>query len=108
MGCTHPMCGILLLHRHSAPGAVDNPEMSMSKATNGGPAFPVDTRSTGNDAESGNYGHQSGPSTWQYGGMTLRDYFAAKALPALIEQEITSANVGIEAYRFADLMLAAR
>lgn len=47
-------------------------------AHNGGPAFPVDTRSTGSE-ESGDYGHQTGNITWQFPGMTLRDYFAAKA-----------------------------
>jgi hypothetical protein len=41
----------------------------------GGPAFPVSTRH-----EDGKWGHQDGPTTWQCPGMTLRDYFAAKAL----------------------------
>lgn len=44
---------------------------------NGGPAFPVDTRPI-EDGPDG-YGHQTSPSTWQYPGMTLRDYFAANA-----------------------------
>lgn len=39
----------------------------------GGPAFPVDT----GRQEDGTYGHQTGGSTWQSGGMTLRDYMAA-------------------------------
>lgn len=41
-------------------------------------------------------------------GMTLRDYFAAKAMPALIEQGIVSEHIAKEAYRFADLMLVER
>lgn len=42
----------------------------------GGPAFPVSTQVSLN-SEHGNYGHQDGPRTWQFGGMSLRDYFAA-------------------------------
>ncbi len=42
----------------------------MSK--DGGPAFPVSTASD----SSGVLGHQDGHYTWQYPGMSLRDYFA--------------------------------
>lgn len=45
---------------------------------NGGPAFPVSTSSSGGE-EHGDYGHQDGHSTWQFPGMTLRDYFAVRA-----------------------------
>ena len=38
---------------------------------NGGPAFPVST------AEASE-GHQDGPNTWQFPGMTLRQYAAIK------------------------------
>ena len=48
----------------------------MSKIDNGGPASPVST----SDEISG---HQDGPNTWQFPGMTLRDYFAAKAMQGL-------------------------
>lgn len=49
----------------------------MSTIDNGGPAFPV---STSNETD----GHQDGPNTWQFPGMTLRDYFAAKAMHAFV------------------------
>lgn len=54
------------------------------------------------------------------GGMSLRDYFAAKALPELIalfttgkltlkeESSASESHVAISAYAFADAMLAAR
>lgn len=41
----------------------------MSNTITGGPAFP----------------NEVAMNTWQRGGMTLRDYFAAKAMQALIE-----------------------
>lgn len=43
----------------------------MADFKDGGPAFPVST-----SLEAGQYGHQDGPQTWQFPGMTLRDYFA--------------------------------
>jgi hypothetical protein len=75
----------------------------MSKDT-GGPAFPVPGLHENND----------------YDGMTLRDYFAAKAMQGLIAHEerakqLGSHNLGdfdvrvaICAYRYADAMLKAR
>ena len=88
---------------------------------NGGPAFPVSTRPL--ETEPG-FGHQDGPSTWQYGGMTLRDYFAAKAIPFAVkrlernyssdlENEWTWGHEDFEAiaehaYDLADAMLKAR
>ena len=42
------------------------------KIKDGGPAFPVSTSNR-------DIGHQDGPNTWQFPGMTLRDYFAAHA-----------------------------
>jgi hypothetical protein len=84
----------------------------------GGPAFPVSTRPC--DTDHG-YGHQDGPSTYQYGGMSLRDHFAGQALPALILAANRSDDLGlrgddaptideyaIDAYRIADAMLKAR
>ena len=66
---------------------------------NGGPAFPfLPTQDR----------HATTP------GMTLRDYFAAKAMQALIEDGLkrdgsaTVPNVAKDAYRMADAMLAAR
>jgi hypothetical protein len=69
------------------------------------PAFPV---STSNPYS----GHQDGPNTWQFPGMTLRDYFAAKAMQGLF-----AAGGGVTrgagewasiAYKMADAMLATR
>lgn len=81
----------------------------------GGPAFPTE-----ND-------HQTGPNTYHYSGMTLRDYIAAKALQGIITAFFTNpdamavssaafkskgletgAGVAMTAYEFADAMLAAR
>jgi hypothetical protein len=66
--------------------------------SDGGPAFPVDCVG--------------------YSGMSLRDYFASKAMAATIEKAVQEAgyNGAIEAmtlvckasYRIADAMLAAR
>lgn len=67
----------------------------MSKQT-GGPAF-------GAHPESANW-HPS----WQ--GMTLRDYFAAKAMQALIHVQVKTAQSQTTetAYQWADAMLKAR
>ena len=74
-------------------------------ANDGGPAFPNvgDVRYTSED---------------QYG-MTLRDYFAAKALPAIVSTYVEAngrcigtdhfpRNCAIHAYNLADAMLKAR
>lgn len=68
----------------------------MSKNT-GGPAFP---EQQGTDVHGEKYSIGEG--------MSMRDYFAAKALPALIEQGIVATHVASAAYRFADMMLAER
>lgn len=66
----------------------------MSK-NDGGPAFPVQ------DAAS-----------WQAHGMTLRDYFAAKAMLGLMHWDALPAgdfpHAAAEAYELADAMLAQR
>ena len=42
-------------------------------------------------------------------GMTLRDYFAAKAMQALIEKyDESPVEISLEAYEFADAMLKAK
>lgn len=77
----------------------------MSKINDGGPAFPV----------SGDVGNLE---EWKHG-ISLRDYFAAKALPAVYSDYCTSARalgfdedwktgVAIDAYAMADAMLAER
>jgi len=64
----------------------------------GGPAFPTENA------------HQRDHTVWQYEGMTLRDYFAAKAMPSIYE---SATNCGFEviaelAYEIADAMIKAR
>lgn len=76
----------------------------MNKNT-GGPAFP------------GSYTGNNGMPIWS-DGMTLRDYFAAKAMQALIQTPCgewpdapecqEDAHVSKAAYAMADAMLAAR
>ncbi len=66
------------------------------------PAFPV-TLLSGE-----RYGQHN-----EHDGMTLRDYFAAKALPILMEHHsdrlpYVHKDVAEESYRIADAMLAAR
>ena len=41
-------------------------------------------------------------------GMTLRDYFAAKAMQALIDNDGLFSEIPTQAYALADAMLAAR
>ena len=103
----------------------------MSTINHGGPAFPVVTRGNCEDG-SNQFGHQFSHSTWQFPGMTLRDYFAAKAMQGLLAMERASefvdeygcevgdepGSVGTlfahtqfladEAYMIADMMLKAR
>jgi hypothetical protein len=66
----------------------------MSEIKDGGPAFPV-------------------PMEDRHCGMTLRDYFAAKAMQGLVagsgpEAEYQEAVVASSAYTMADAMIAAR
>ena len=74
----------------------------------GGPAFPAPE-----------LGAQDFGQPWAYPGMTLRDYFAAKAMPACYAEYFTHANihgfdegwkmgVALDAYAMADAMLEAR
>jgi hypothetical protein len=70
----------------------------MSKDT-GGPAFPTQIA------------HQASNSTWHYEGMTLRDYFAAKAMQTKtfsVRPYDTTKEIANDAYRMADAMLEAR
>jgi hypothetical protein len=77
----------------------------MNTANDGGPAFPV----TPTDRSG-----QIAPTEF---GMSLRDYFAAKAMQTLLGSEYTSEHglhegwqraMSYEAYQVADAMLAAR
>ena len=66
---------------------------------NGGPAFPIPL----NEGQ-----HYQGHSPCD--GMTLRDYFAAKAMQALMHEEkkMSYDNISVFAYAVADSMLRAR
>ena len=91
----------------------------MSAINNGGPAFPVATQG---DCENGSnqFGHQFSHSIWQFPGMTLRDYFAAKAMTQTMrefdddwkthayEQDTFLQWSAERAYKIADAMLRAR
>lgn len=71
----------------------------MKKITDGGPAFPRNGHPDKNDL----------PSI----GMSLRDYFAAKAMQAMaieydMRPDIYDVVICEKAYRIADSMLAAR
>ena len=72
----------------------------MNKQKHGGPAFP-------------NSRHV-GELTVVDGGMTLRDYFAAKALQSIIAEEGVEWHMALKissaktAYNYADAMLEAR
>jgi len=76
----------------------------MSK-DNGGPAFPTDSE------------RQIGSTTWHMEGMTLRDYFAAKAMQAELLAAMQNGikfkdddmqKIAASSYYVADAMLAER
>lgn len=76
----------------------------MSTINSGGPAFP-------------NPGHDNGPGNYRghpAEGMTLRDYFAAKAMQGMAasKEHCTDgwahSDIAIQAYYLADAMLRAR
>lgn len=72
----------------------------MKTKTDGGPAFPL--QSIGPEFAAG------------YSGMSLRDYFAAKAMAAMVaspdyvEGVWFQEDIALQAYTMADAMLAAR
>lgn len=96
----------------------------MSSKENGGAAFPFSVKNDGAVAVRGFHGDEIGPGTTShYGGMSLRDYFAAKAMQASIGNEAANerlkkicADEGIDpfqltaqgAYLVADAMIAER
>ena len=83
----------------------------MSITNNGGPAFPcLEATVTGIDSDG-----QERIDTEAHGGMTLRDYFAAKALAPMIENQTKGScqygneqQIAARAYTFADAMIAER
>lgn len=73
----------------------------MSAHDNGGPAFPVNTANEGGEG-----------ACYSAYGMSLRDYFAAKAMQGIMtassEGGYLADEVAREVYAMADAMLAAR
>ncbi len=82
----------------------------MSNTNNGGPAFPYEER------------NGDGYPVKDYFGITMRDYFAAKVMPAIYDVAMREAEQGsglladdqwrvglaLDAYKMADAMLLAR
>jgi hypothetical protein len=89
-------------------------EPVMAHTHSSGPAFPVRIDNTSSAEVVGFDGRPVKPGTAVlYGGRTLRDYFAAKAMQALISSNDEGAGDRIEevpkyAYMIADAMLKAR
>lgn len=81
----------------------------MSNKNTGGPAFPsLNSECTGIDSE-GRERFSIEPS----GGMTLRDYFAAKAMQGVFTNPIPCSDderryIAEKSYKMADAMLKAR
>lgn len=75
----------------------------MSNKENGGPAYPAP------DAARARFGETESDA---FMGMTLRDYFAAKAMQTVLAADVKSAysviGVAAEAYSIADAMLEER
>src|SRR5574337_1367400 len=95
-----------LLHprlRHILPRAIGGAVMTRKTET-GGPAFP---QHHGGGASGGFLPWEEGT---ERAGMTLRDYFAAKAMQGLLahEGEEEAAICAEIAYAMADAMIAAR
>jgi len=81
----------------------------MSSKKNGGPAFP---RPIGNN---GITHHEEHESSYAQEGMSLRDYFAAKSLPAVMmaraldpTNEMNQESIAEECYDLADALLLER
>ena len=83
----------------------------MQQAVNGGPAFPVSTRSDGDDSR-GSFGHQDGHTTWQFAGLTKRELIAAMAMQGMLAnahedyQGYPPESFADDAATYADALLA--
>jgi hypothetical protein len=84
----------------------------MTTTNDGGPAFPIPIAGCTNGSVYNTMEQSSG----QLGGMSLRDYFAAKAMPALIADYCREARevgwqpnwhdgIAIDSYKIADSMI---
>lgn len=78
----------------------------MTTKTDGGPAFPATVRTP--------LGDSGLVKTEQVSGMSLRDYFAAKAMAAMVASPVYvegswfQEDIAIQAYTMADAMLKER
>lgn len=73
----------------------------MSDKNTGGPAFPVSALVYNDD--------DGDPTTIIHDGMTLRDYFAAKAMQAIVSNgDVDPQKISQASYIIADAMLKAR
>ena len=74
--------------------------MSINNTNTGGPAFPYEER------------NGEGNPVRDYFGMTLRDYFAAKAMQSMNGRQdyldAPASAIALDAYALADAMLKAR
>lgn len=81
---------------------------------NGGPAYPVRLENWSTEEKDGFDNDVVKPNSFlHYPGMTLRDYFATKAMAAIVSTvphlaTVAPGDVAEEAYQFADAMLAER
>ncbi len=93
----------------------------MSKTNTGGPAFPFEYHNQTSKHQPGFFGTGdiAPGASQQFAGMTLRDYFAAKAMQALIRSapnnttfgagsQATNSTYAVASYAVADAMLKAR
>ena len=87
----------------------------MNTINNGGPAFPAGSiRKSRSAADPGADFVVTDVVAPKQPGMTMRDYFAAKAMPSLLStatefpDEHWMVGVAVDAYAMADAMLAAR
>lgn len=86
--------------------------MSAKRIEDGGPAFPVEVSA---DAEGWLVGRQTGSQSGFATGISIRDYFAAKALQGWLSTAPENEGGSVEpdmlaeyAYEIADAMLKAR
>lgn len=89
----------------------------MTSKDSGGPAYPFEYHNQTGSHQPGFFdtGMLSPGASQQFAGMTLRDYFAAKALPGLMGRSwapLTGEDLvnqwAVSAYALADAMLAER
>lgn len=81
---------------------------------NGGPAYPVQLHNQTDEEQEGFDNSRIPPHSFlHYAGMSLRDYYAAKAMAAIVSTvphlaTVAPGDVAEEAYQFADALLRER